>query len=141
MRPALWRVWERIVCGLVLGGFSRACTAVGRGATGGRRLDQLQTDAPVPRYIRGMVVELAWGRTEHEERAAAAWACGSVGSWTVRAGSCPRLLPGGAKDVEARFRAAWREIAGEEWRTELHPRKSPDRDWLELWRAASSRSP
>jgi ribosomal protein L11 methyltransferase len=74
---------------------------------------------------------------EDEERAAAAlWACGGAGSWTIAPGLVRGYFAGGIEDVESRFRAAWREIAGEEWGTALHPRLAPERDWLEAWRAA-----
>jgi ribosomal protein L11 methyltransferase len=75
---------------------------------------------------------------EDEERAAAAlWACGGAGSWTIAPGLVRGYFAGGIEGVVPRFRAAWQEIAGEEWRAELHPRVRPARDWLERWRAAA----
>lgn len=73
---------------------------------------------------------------EDDERVAAAlWTAGSVGAWTVREGLVRAYFEGRAAEVEERFRAAWRELAGEEWSRTLRPRSAPDRDWLARWRA------
>ncbi|HJU86839.1 MAG TPA: 50S ribosomal protein L11 methyltransferase [Gemmatimonadota bacterium] len=75
---------------------------------------------------------------EEEDRAVAAlWACGSVGSWTIRPGLVRGYFGVGAGDVERSFREAWRETTGERWTGALHPRRAPDRDWLASWRAAA----
>ena len=93
---------------------------------------------PAPAANRASWVELDLEISpDDEDRAATAlWACGSVGAWTIAPGLVRGYFAGEIEGIEARFRAAWREIAGEEWRAELHPRRAPDRDWLELWRAA-----
>jgi ribosomal protein L11 methyltransferase len=73
---------------------------------------------------------------EDEERVAAAlWACGSVGAWTVHPGLVRGYFEGGSTDVERRFRTAWRTTSGETWNRPLRVREAPDRDWLERWRA------
>lgn len=73
---------------------------------------------------------------EDEDRVAAAlWACGSVGAWTIRPGLVRGYFGGSAEDVEWRFRAAWRETTGEEWQGTLRARGTPDHDWLARWRA------
>ena len=73
---------------------------------------------------------------EEEERVAAAlWACGSVGAWTVHSGLVRGYFEGGSADVEGRFRTAWRTTTGETWNLPLRVREAPDRDWLERWRA------
>ena len=75
---------------------------------------------------------------EDEERAAAAlWSCGSVGSWTVRPGLVRGYFGEGAGEVEGRFREAWRETTGEDWKGALRARSAPDLDWLASWRAAA----
>ena len=73
---------------------------------------------------------------EEEERVAAAlWACGSVGAWTVRPGLVRGYFDGRSSDVEARFRTAWRETTGGAWERPVRLREAPDRDWHERWRA------
>ena len=79
---------------------------------------------------------------EDEDRAGAAlWTCGSVGSWTVRPGLVRGYFGEGAGDVEGRFRVAWRETTGEQWRGALSSRPAPDRDWLAPWRATMVPTP
>jgi ribosomal protein L11 methyltransferase len=74
---------------------------------------------------------------EDEDRVAAAlWACDSVGSWTIAPGIVRGYFAGGMDGLEARFRRAWREIAGAEWHADLRARRAPDRDWLGRWRAS-----
>jgi ribosomal protein L11 methyltransferase len=73
---------------------------------------------------------------EEEDRVAAAlWACGSVGAWTVRPGLVRGYFDGESSDVEERFRTAWRGTTGEAWDRPLRARGTPERDWLERWRA------
>ncbi len=75
---------------------------------------------------------------EDEDRAAAAlWACGSAGSWTVRPGLVRAYFGEDAGEVEDRFRRAWRETTGEPWRGSLRTRAASDLDWLASWRAAA----
>jgi ribosomal protein L11 methyltransferase len=74
---------------------------------------------------------------EEEDRVAAAlWACDSVGSWTIAPGIVRGYFAGGTDGIEARFRQAWREIAGVDWHADLRARRAPDRDWLGRWRAS-----
>ena len=74
---------------------------------------------------------------EEEDRAAAAlWACDSVGSWTIAPGIMRGYFAGDPEGLEARFRQAWREIAGVEWHADLRVRPAPDQDWLGRWRAS-----
>ena len=76
-------------------------------------------------------------RPEDEDRAAAAlWTCGSVGSWIVRPGLVRGYFEEGG-DLEVRFREAWRETTGEDWKAALRARPAPDLDWLASWRAAA----
>ena len=93
---------------------------------------------PAPVANRGSWVELDLAiAPEDEDRVAAAlWACGSVGSWTIAPGILRGYFAGDAEDLEARFRSAWREIAGVGWHADLRARRAPDRDWLESWRAS-----
>ena len=93
---------------------------------------------PAPAANRSSWVELDLeiSPADEDRAATALWACGSVGAWTIAPGLVRGYFAGEIEGIEARFRAAWREIAGEEWRTALHPRRAPDRDWLELWRAS-----
>jgi ribosomal protein L11 methyltransferase len=74
---------------------------------------------------------------EEEERVAAAlWACGSVGAWTVRPGVVRGYFDGESRDVEDRFRTAWKATTGEAWARPLRARGTPERDWLERWRTS-----
>ena len=72
---------------------------------------------------------------DEEQVAATLWQCGSVGAWTIRPGLVRGYFGGAARDVEERFRAAWRETTGGAWVGTLHAREAPDRDWLARWRA------
>jgi ribosomal protein L11 methylase PrmA len=80
-------------------------------------------------------LDLVIAPEEEEPIAAALWACGSVGAWTVRPGLVRGYFDGQWGDVEARFRTAWRETTGGAWERPLRLREAPDRDWLERWRA------
>jgi len=94
--------------------------------------------SPVPAVDRAPWVELDLEISpEDEERVAASlWAGGSVGAWTIREGLVRAYFEGRAEDVEARFRAAWLEVTGEEWPGALCPRIALERDWLARWRAS-----
>jgi ribosomal protein L11 methyltransferase len=79
---------------------------------------------------------------EDEDRAVAAlWACGSVGSWTVRPGLVRGYFGAGADDPERRFPEVWRDTTGEAWNGALRARTAPDLDWLASWRAAAVPNP
>ena len=74
---------------------------------------------------------------EDEDRVAAAlWACGSVGAWTVRLGLVRGYFGGDSGEVEGLFRSAWRKTTGEEWVRGLRAHGIPDLDWLARWREA-----
>jgi ribosomal protein L11 methyltransferase len=81
-------------------------------------------------------LDLAIAPEEEDRVAAALWACDSVGSWTIAPGIVRGYFAGGTDGIEARFRQAWREIAGADWAADLRARSAPDRDWLERWRAS-----
>jgi ribosomal protein L11 methyltransferase len=80
-------------------------------------------------------LDLEVSQEEEERVAAALWACGSMGAWTVHPGLVRGYFEGGSVDVEGRFRTAWRTTTGETWNRPLRVREAPDRDWLERWRA------
>jgi ribosomal protein L11 methyltransferase len=81
-------------------------------------------------------LDLEISEEEEEQVAAALWACGSVGSWTVRPGLVRGYFDSRSGNVEERFRAGWRDATGEAWERPLRARGAPRRDWLEQWRAS-----
>ena len=81
-------------------------------------------------------LDLEASQEEEEQIAAALWACGSVGAWTVHPGLIRGYFEGGSTGIEGRFRAAWRTTTGETWDRPVSLREAPHRDWLEQWRAS-----
>jgi ribosomal protein L11 methyltransferase len=105
--------------------------------TAGRYIPRVLIPASAANRASWVELDLGIAPEDDEDRVTAAlWACGSVGSWTIAPGIVRGYFSGEMDGLEARFRKAWREIAGEEWHAELHARRAPDRDWLGRWRAS-----
>jgi ribosomal protein L11 methyltransferase len=104
--------------------------------TAGRYIPRVLVPAPAANRASWVELDLETVPEDEDRVAAALWSCGSVGSWTIAPGIVRGFFPGAAEGVEARFREAWREIAGEEWHADLRARRAPDRDWLGRWRAS-----
>lgn len=81
-------------------------------------------------------LDLEISEDEEERVAAALWACGSLGAWTVHPGLVRGYFDSRSGDVEERFRAGWRDATGEAWDRPLRARGAARRDWLEQWRAS-----